>query len=92
MKQENSKIEAAYENYTPGVTRVTVFTLENNNGHVSKTEWFTGLLTLKTSRGLRLVPLGEYGSSSDNLASSFVPYPEFSAKPIQFRIANPATR
>lgn len=72
------KLNPLYYSGRIGKQIIRVFALKTDSkGKISKQECFDGLLTEITSAGINLIPINkDWGSSSDNLASSFLAWPE----------------
>ena len=88
QSEQQKNIEFQYGGYEPLRTVIAVYKVDDNG---KKSEWFKGLLTERTSRGLMLIPVdGEYGTSTDPLAASFLAYPEYQGNKVEFRVSKRA--
>lgn len=86
LTKEQLELDDTYNNYVPFKTIVIVYKLsQDKEGKIGRNEWFRGLYTSRTNRGLMLIPLGEHGYSENTLCAQFVAYPQYSKSPIQFR-------
>lgn len=64
------------QKYRVGKQIIAVCELVRDGQALKRQELWRGLLVGLTTRGLLLVPLGDYGNSSDALAASFCAFPE----------------
>lgn len=83
-------IAAEYNKYEAQKTWVNVYKVSyDNSGRKTKTNWFMGLVTQVTNRGLIVNPFDPEpaGENTDVLSGSFVPFTMFNPS-IEIQIAN----
>ena len=73
---ESEQVEYAKQ-FKPGKQLIKVYKVVQHGDKLSKIELFIGFLADVSDRGLYLIPLNDYGSSVDKLASSFFAYSQF---------------